>query len=175
MRLWSPWGMPRHLVSSHEEAVDIVQETCRRALRNARTIEAHASPRAHLFSTLRNLCVDGHRKGAAGPRIVSLEETRSEGGELHAPPPGVWIAPAIIRESLDADVQAALDMRTEELRSALWLREVEGLTYDELSEAMDVPVGTARSRLFRARERMAAALVGRARRAATAPGKEAQS
>jgi RNA polymerase sigma-70 factor (ECF subfamily) len=46
----------------------------------------------------------------------------------------------------------------EDLRTAVTLREIEGLSYDEIAEAMDCPIGTVRSRIFRAREAIAAEL-----------------
>lgn len=54
-----------------------------------------------------------------------------------------------------AAIQAAMDALSEELRQAISLREIEGLTYEEIAEAMDCPVGTVRSRIFRAREAIA--------------------
>ena len=49
-------------------------------------------------------------------------------------------------------VNAALEALPEDLRQALTLREIEGLSYEEISEAMSCPIGTVRSRIFRARE-----------------------
>ena len=49
-------------------------------------------------------------------------------------------------------VNAAMDSLPEELRQAITLREIEGLSYEEIAEAMDCPIGTVRSRIFRARE-----------------------
>jgi RNA polymerase sigma-70 factor (ECF subfamily) len=49
-------------------------------------------------------------------------------------------------------VQRALDDLPEDLRTAIVLRELEGLTYEEIASAMECPVGTVRSRIFRARE-----------------------
>ena len=49
-------------------------------------------------------------------------------------------------------VQQALDELPEDLRTAITLRELEGLSYDEIAQAMDCPIGTVRSRIFRARE-----------------------
>jgi RNA polymerase sigma-70 factor, ECF subfamily len=53
-------------------------------------------------------------------------------------------------------VNAALEDLPEELRRALVLREMEGLSYEDISEAMDCPIGTVRSRIFRAREAISA-------------------
>jgi RNA polymerase sigma-70 factor (ECF subfamily) len=56
----------------------------------------------------------------------------------------------------EADLKAvildAVDQLPEELKTALTLREIDGLSYDEIAEAMDCPIGTVRSRIFRARE-----------------------
>jgi RNA polymerase sigma factor, sigma-70 family len=49
-------------------------------------------------------------------------------------------------------VERAMEQLPEDLRTAIILRELEGLSYEEIAEAMDCPVGTVRSRIFRARE-----------------------
>ena len=53
-------------------------------------------------------------------------------------------------------INAAMDALPEELRQAITLREIEGLSYEEISEAMNCPIGTVRSRIFRAREAISA-------------------
>lgn len=55
-------------------------------------------------------------------------------------------------------VNAAMDSLPEELRTAIVLREIEGMSYEEIAEAMSCPIGTVRSRIFRAREAVAAKL-----------------
>lgn len=54
-----------------------------------------------------------------------------------------------------ATVNAAIEALSEELRQAITLREIEGLSYEEIAEAMNCPIGTVRSRIFRAREAIA--------------------
>ena len=54
-----------------------------------------------------------------------------------------------------ATINAAMAALPEELRSAILLREIEGLSYEEIAEAMSCPIGTVRSRIFRAREAVA--------------------
>ena len=58
----------------------------------------------------------------------------------------------LLRQEIERNVTAAVDDLPEELRMAITLREVEGLSYEEIAEAMDCPIGTVRSRIFRARE-----------------------
>jgi RNA polymerase sigma-70 factor (ECF subfamily) len=58
----------------------------------------------------------------------------------------------LFRDQLEAAVNRAIRALPEDLRSAVTLREMEGLSYEEIAEVMDCPVGTVRSRIFRARE-----------------------
>lgn len=59
-------------------------------------------------------------------------------------------------KEIAAAVNAAMDALPEDLRQALALREIEGLTYEDIAEVMDCPIGTVRSRIFRAREAISA-------------------
>lgn len=61
----------------------------------------------------------------------------------------------LMSRQVAATVNAAMDRLPEELRTAITLREVEGLSYDEIAEFMNCPIGTVRSRIFRAREAIA--------------------
>ncbi len=54
-----------------------------------------------------------------------------------------------------ATVNAAIEALSEDLRQAITLREIEGLSYDEIADIMNCPIGTVRSRIFRAREAIA--------------------
>lgn len=58
----------------------------------------------------------------------------------------------LLRDEIEATIFSALDQLPEGLRMAITLREIEGMSYEEIAEAMDCPVGTVRSRIFRARE-----------------------
>lgn len=58
----------------------------------------------------------------------------------------------LLRQEIERTVTATVERLPEELRQALTLREVEGLSYEEIAEAMNCPIGTVRSRIFRARE-----------------------
>jgi RNA polymerase sigma-70 factor (ECF subfamily) len=58
----------------------------------------------------------------------------------------------MIRDEIEATVQDAIDKLPDDLRTAITLREIDGLSYEEIAARMDCPVGTVRSRIFRARE-----------------------
>ncbi|PKM00241.1 MAG: RNA polymerase sigma factor RpoE, partial [Gammaproteobacteria bacterium HGW-Gammaproteobacteria-6] len=58
----------------------------------------------------------------------------------------------LLRQEIEKTVTDTVDQLPEDLRTAISLREVDGLSYEEIAEAMDCPIGTVRSRIFRARE-----------------------
>jgi RNA polymerase sigma-70 factor (ECF subfamily) len=58
----------------------------------------------------------------------------------------------LLTDEIRSVVEKAMEQLPEDLRTAIVLRELEGLSYEEIAEAMDCPVGTVRSRIFRARE-----------------------
>ena len=64
----------------------------------------------------------------------------------------------LMSRQVAATVNAAMEKLPEELRTAISLREIEGMSYDEIAELMNCPIGTVRSRIFRAREAIAAEL-----------------
>ena len=57
-----------------------------------------------------------------------------------------------LKDEIEEVVYKAIEQLPEDLRTAITLRELEGLSYEEIAQAMDCPVGTVRSRIFRARE-----------------------
>ena len=64
----------------------------------------------------------------------------------------------LLREEIAREVSATVAALPEELRQAITLREMDGLSYEEIAETMDCPIGTVRSRIFRAREAIDARL-----------------
>ncbi|NHR07096.1 RNA polymerase sigma factor RpoE [Chromobacterium haemolyticum] len=99
---------------------------------------------------------------ASGRRPVVNSEIEDEDGEsfdmtsqlpdLNTP------ETELMNKEILATVNAAVEALPEELRTAISLREMDGLSYDEIAKVMDCPIGTVRSRIFRAREAIAAEL-----------------
>lgn len=83
------------------------------------------------------------------------EETSRLGSELTD---GATPEAVLASKEIAAAVNAAVDELSEDLRQAIVLREIEGLSYEEIAQAMNCPIGTVRSRIFRAREAIAARL-----------------
>jgi len=149
------YATARRVTGSREQAEDLVQETYRLAFQHWRSLRDPAACRAWLLRILRNAHVDQLR---AGRRLVSLE-----GHAVDLPDPRTLADPArSALASLDLErLQEALAGLPEESRWLFWLREMQGLSYAELAEVFDVPVGTIRSRLARLRARLVARLAER--------------
>jgi RNA polymerase sigma-70 factor (ECF subfamily) len=129
-------------------AQDLAQETFLRAWQNIRgfTPKGDNSFRAWLCRICHNLAVDALRRGR---QVVELDEELS-GGSAGDPASGNPAA-AYLRNEAAAEVRALVDQLPDASRLVLALREFEGLSYGEISHALNIPVGTVMSRLNYAR------------------------
>jgi RNA polymerase sigma-70 factor (ECF subfamily) len=128
----------RHLLASEQAAEDVMQETFTQIWRRPHRFDPErGSPRAYLFGVARRQATEWRRK----------QKTTDE---LEFDPPATG------RVEIASMVTEAFSRLTLEQRTLLWLREVEGHSYQELAMILDVPLGTVRSRLFAAREALRA-------------------
>lgn len=135
------------------EAQDLVQETYARALRFSHRFQPGTHLRAWLFQILRNTFLTFYR-------VREREPALSEDGVPEGAPPMFHDAPDEDGHSTEVhtDLDRALARLPEEFKIPLLLAEVEGLPLEEVARVMDCPVGTVKSRIFRAKERMRAQL-----------------
>ena len=152
----------RRLVSNSDEADDVVQDAFIKAYRALPQFRGDSAFYTWLYriavNTAKNHLV------SRGKRPISLSElTSNEGDDESFEVPVVTIdnntpeAELMSRQIAEA-VNRAVSALPEELQTALSLREIDGLGYEEIAEAMNCPIGTVRSRIFRAREAVAAEL-----------------
>ena len=152
----------RRLVSNSDEADDVVQDAFIKAYRALPQFRGDSAFYTWLYriavNTAKNHLV------SRGKRPISLSElTSNEGDEESFEVPVVTIdnntpeAELMSRQIAEA-VNRAVSALPEELQTALSLREIDGLSYEEIAEAMNCPICTVRSRIFRAREAVAAEL-----------------
>ena len=128
----------RHLLGSEQAAEDVMQETFAQIWRRPQRFDPErGSLRAYLFGVARRQAADWRRRQKPGDER-----------ELDPPSPARLEVASMINE--------ALSRLTPEHRAVLWLREVEGQSYQELATTLDVPLGPIRSRLFAAREALGA-------------------
>jgi RNA polymerase sigma-70 factor (ECF subfamily) len=127
-------------------AEDLVQDTMLKALRGWGSFRPGSNARAWLVTILRNQFINGWRKRKRAPQQVDMEAV-PEFVDSHDPDPeGRFFA-----ELVDDEVVAGLDALPDDFRDVVVLSDLEGLPYAEVAEALDIPVGTVKSRLFRAR------------------------
>lgn len=145
------YGHALALTHNVDEAEDLVQETTLRALRGFESFRADGPVRAWLLTILRNLFINTYRSRVRAPRSVSLDA-------LENPDPIVPTEPgperAVFSRLENEAVTRAVAALPAEYREVLVLSDIRGLSYQEISEQLGVPVGTVRSRLSRARNRV---------------------
>ncbi|MEY3871115.1 MAG: hypothetical protein RLZZ296_110 [Pseudomonadota bacterium] len=135
---------------------DIAQETFIRAYRALAQFRGDAQFYTWLYriavNTAKKFLMDLKRNPTVSEnsfKTADDDETSPVENELTSPEtPEAVLASKEIAEM----VNSAMDALPEELRQAITLREIEGLTYEEIADAMNCPIGTVRSRIFRARE-----------------------
>jgi RNA polymerase sigma-70 factor, ECF subfamily len=140
-------------VSDAAEAQDVAQEAFLKAYRALPSFRGESAFYTWLYriaiNTAKNALVSNRRR----PVDFDLDLQDPEQYDRHArlkevdTPEGV-----LLTEEIRQVVERAMEQLPEDLRTAIVLREIEGLSYEEIAEAMDCPVGTVRSRIFRARE-----------------------
>jgi len=138
-----------YLTRNGPEAEDLVQETYVRAMRFSHRFQPGTHLRAWLFQILRNTFLTFYR-------LRERESTRSESGVAEGEAPMFHDAPGqdSERSSVQMDLERALMRLPEEFKTPLLLAEVEGLPLDDVARIMDCPIGTVKSRIFRAKERL---------------------
>jgi RNA polymerase sigma-70 factor (ECF subfamily) len=138
------------------DAEDLVQETMLRAYRSFDRFEPGTNLKAWLFRILTNAYINVYRKRQREPQKVSQDEVEDFDlyQELKDHDPQFSATPeSIVLDSLvDSDITDAIDDLPEQFRLAVVLSDIEGFTYAEMAEIMDVPMGTVMSRLHRGRK-----------------------
>ena len=132
------------LTGNPDDAADLTQEVLLRVRRGLPSYRP-GSFEGWLWRITRNAFLDDVRRRRRRPTVALPETDRGEAGS--APPPEEVLASV----RLGDDVQAALLQLPYEFREAVVLCDVVGLTYDEIADAVDVPIGTVRSRIHRGR------------------------
>jgi RNA polymerase sigma-70 factor (ECF subfamily) len=138
------------------DAEDLVQETMLRAYRSFNRFEPGTNLKAWLFRILTNAYINVYRKRQREPQKVSQDDVEEFDlyRELKDHDPQFSATPeSIVLDSLvDGDIIEAIDSLPEQFRLAVILSDIEGFTYAEMAEIMDVPMGTVMSRLHRGRK-----------------------
>ncbi|MGB3051828.1 MAG: sigma-70 family RNA polymerase sigma factor [Polyangiales bacterium] len=152
------------VVKNEDDALDAVQEAFVRVHKNIHKFEGSSSFYTWLYRIVMNVSIDHVRRTSRRKNLDFDERTLHEESEVAgdgALVPSVANAnpgKAALRRELGSAIQAALQQLPEHHRAVIILREIEGMSYEEMAEALEVPKGTVMSRLFHARKKMQASL-----------------
>jgi RNA polymerase sigma-70 factor (ECF subfamily) len=154
----SLYGTALRLTRRAADAEDLVQDTYLKAFRSAHQFEAGTNLKAWLFTILHNTFRNIRRHDGRSPVEVdseAVERAANEGPADQSP------EQILSRQTLDADLQGALDALPDAFRQAVWLRDVEELSYAEIARVLEVPIGTVMSRISRGRRALSEGLQAR--------------
>ena len=152
----SLYGAALRMTRNPQDAEDLVQETMLRAYRAFDRFEAGTNLKAWLFRILTNAYINTYRKRQREPQKVSADEVeefdlyrelKNHDTQFEATPESI-----VLNSLVDSDIIDAIDDLPEQFRLAVILSDIEGFSYAEMAEIMDVPMGTVMSRLHRGRK-----------------------
>src|SRR5918993_1937679 len=139
------------LTRNRSDAEDLVQDTFVKALRFSDRFTPGTNLKAWLYTILHNTW--RNRRRDASREAVDVDSSRVEAAAAQLDGPATPDTPEriLLRSTLDADLQAALDGLPEAFRQAVWLRDVEEFSYAEIAGMLGIPIGTVMSRISRGR------------------------
>jgi RNA polymerase sigma-70 factor (ECF subfamily) len=154
--LGAAYTLARWLMRNPHDAEDAVQDACVRALQGFHGY-AGGSAKAWLLTIVRNVCLTRLRRGVS-PKVVRLDDVLAQVELQSAAPEGESAESrpdAVLLAKLDRNrVTQAIARLPEGFREVIVLREIEELSYADISSVVGVPIGTVMSRLARGRERL---------------------
>jgi RNA polymerase sigma-70 factor (ECF subfamily) len=141
-----------HLTYNEEDANDLVQETFMKAFRFMSLYEKGTNAKAWLFKILKNAFINEYRKKAKQPTKVDYEDIiayqdadEDKGGVAYD------LREDIFDCMMGDEITIALNRLPIDFKTVILLCDVEGFSYEEIAKIIDIPIGTVRSRLHRAR------------------------
>lgn len=163
------YGTAVRLTRNPDAAQDLVQDTYLKAFRARGKFRPGTNLKAWLYTILHNTWRNrrrdqGRARVEADSDLVAL--TIEQGEDTLSPPPENPET-LLVRATLSEDLRQALEQLPEAFREAVWLRDVEELSYQDIASVLEIPVGTVMSRLSRGRKQLYRSLV--AARHATKP------
>ena len=139
------------LAQDPDDAADLVQNTYYKAYRSIDSYRPGSNAKAWLFRILRNVFINEYRRRQSQPQTVDYDEVLLEGDDAADVPVYLDLRHELFAHLLGDEVTGAINGLPVNFRLVLLLCDVEGFTYEEIARITDVPIGTVRSRLFRAR------------------------
>jgi len=141
------------MTGDSDDASDLIQETYLKAFRFWDKFEKGTNCKAWLFRIMKNTFINTYRKNTKEPDKVDYEEIENFYENIKpSSTDSAHLEKDIYDNLLDDELSGAISSLPEDFRTVVILCDIEGYTYDEIADFVDVPVGTVRSRLHRARK-----------------------
>jgi RNA polymerase sigma-70 factor (ECF subfamily) len=157
------FGFGMRLTRNVADADDLVQETYLKVYRFWDSYNQGTNIRAWLLRILKNSFINVYRKESREPDMVEYSDVMRPAAAGHVSSDADSLQERVFNNLLDDDISAAVSGLPEEFRTIVILRDIEGLTYEEIARFVDRPLGTIRSRLHRGRKLLHAKLFDYAR------------
>ncbi|MEJ5262797.1 MAG: sigma-70 family RNA polymerase sigma factor [Ignavibacterium sp.] len=141
------------MTGDSDEADDLVQETYLKAFRFFDKFEKGTNCKAWLFRIMKNTYINKYRKETKEPDKVDYEEVENFYENVKpSSTDSAHLEKDIFDNLLDDELSEAINSLPDDFKTVVILCDIEGFTYEEIADFIDVPVGTVRSRLHRARK-----------------------
>mgnify|MGYP004516720871 FL=1 len=149
------YNIALRMTGNSEDAADMTQEAFIKAYNSLQSFRGDSKFSVWLYRIVSNVCLDFLRSKNRRPTVsLSVEDDDGEDTQLdvadESQSPELLLDRKLTRES----VRRGLDSLPPDYRQILLLREIQGLSYDEIAQALSLEVGTVKSRIFRARKRL---------------------
>ena len=154
------YNLALRMMGNPSDAEDAAQEAFVKAWNSLKDFRGDSRFSVWLYRLTNNVCIDLLRKQKR-QTAISLSQENDDGEEMELMIPDGRLSPEeeAERKELQEQIRAALANLPDEWRSILVLRELNGLSYEELAETLNLEVGTVKSRLNRARKKLCAELI----------------
>jgi RNA polymerase sigma-70 factor (ECF subfamily) len=141
------------MTGDSDEADDLVQETYLKAFRFFDKFEKGTNCKAWLFRIMKNTYINKYRKETKEPDKIDYEEVENFYENVKpSSTDSAHLEKDIYDNLLDDELSEAINSLPDDFKTVVILCDIEGFTYEEIADFIDVPVGTVRSRLHRARK-----------------------
>ena len=154
------YNIALRMTGNSEDAADMTQEAFIKAYNSLQSFRGDSKFSVWLYRIVSNVCLDFLRSKNRRPTVsLSVEDDDGEDAQLDvadaSQSPELLLDRKLTRDS----VRRGLDSLPPDYRQILLLREIQGLSYDEIAQALSLEVGTVKSRIFRARKRLCTFLI----------------
>ena len=154
------YNLALRMTGNAQDAEDMAQEAFIKAYNSLSHFRGDSKFSVWLYRIVSNVCLDFLRRQNRRP-ASSLSQEDDDGEEVQLDVPDESQSPELLleRQLTREAVQRGLQALSEEQRQILLLREIQGLSYEEIAQALDLEEGTVKSRIFRARKKLCAFLL----------------